>query len=219
MKPRLRLSILASYMFLLCSAFQCGKEVEPEYHYTFREQLSLQPARKSYRVGDTIWVQYNKPTSTLVDQKTNQPVKTDSVAVPFQLSLLPRYNVVVNSAAGYCDFVTPQGRNVGRVHSSYGTLFYQEFGCTGTPGYDITVGVILTQPGTYSLEVPGNTDLRACLNRSTPFPLSSLEVSFAISDGNGDVLHAIPPTQRNAIPFKRLEELLVSQKLFMVKVE
>ncbi|UOQ79228.1 hypothetical protein MUN84_22590 (plasmid) [Hymenobacter sp. 5516J-16] len=81
------------------------------------------------------------------------------------------------------------------------------------------MGMVLKQPGTFSLEVPNSVDVRGCLNRAAPFPLSSLEFSFAITDGNRDVLAAIPPAQRAGIPFERLEELLASKKLLMVKVE
>jgi hypothetical protein len=221
MRHRLTVPLIASYLFLLCTAFQCGEELEPDYQYAFTEQLSLRPEQKSYRVGDTIWVQYRNPTTLLLDQLTNQPVAADTVSIPFQLSLKPRYNTPSNPVAGFCDFVTDQGLNVGRVHSSYGTIFFQEYGCSGKPGYDITVGVVLTQPGTYSLDayIPAGS-VWSCPTRRTRFPLSTITFSFAIADGNRDVLAAIPPTPGlSGYALAQLEELLASKKLLMVKVE
>jgi hypothetical protein len=182
--------------------------------------VNLYPAQKRYHVGDTIWVEYQNPSSTLVDQRTSQSIAIDSLSLPFQLSFNSRYQAPVNPPGGFCDYVRIGGgySSVNRWETS--TFAWLDMGCDGARSYQVKVGIVPKHKGVYSLELPAMArNLRPCHTRKRGFPLSAIEYRFTVADGNPDVYLAIPAEQRVENGKGRTEEQIADKLVFMLQVE
>lgn len=198
---------------------QCDKE-DIEYKYNFIEKIDLFPAKKSYKVDDTIWLQYTNTSRWLHDNLTNQNIIADTVSVQFQVSFNTRYNAPFNPPGGFCDYVTINGVNVGRYLGDRGTGFLFTFGCAGNNSYDFKIGVVPKQKGIYSLDMYGTPrSVSACSNRISGFPLSTLEYRFNVADGNKDVFLTIPSYARGESPKGHTESKIDSKQVYIAKVE
>jgi len=198
---------------------QCRKETI-DYTYSFIEKVNLSPALKSYKVGDTIWLQYANPDKKLLDNQTKQKILADTISISFQVSFNRRYNAPVNPTGGFCDFVTISGVKVGRYLSANGTGFSMNFGCGGSNNYDFTVGLVLKEKGIYSLDLGTNPQsISSCSNRISGFPFSTIEYRFDIADGNKDIYLSIPPYSRVESPKGDTERRIDDKQVFIVNVE
>ncbi|MEJ7821733.1 MAG: hypothetical protein WKF85_05385 [Chitinophagaceae bacterium] len=199
--------------------FQCGK-VPIEYKYNFVEKINLFPTSKSYKVGDTIWLQYLNPNKLLFDNRTSNHIAADTVSLDFQISFNSRYNAPVNPSGGFCDYVSSNGVNVGRYLGDLGTGFLFTFGCNSNNNYNFIVGVVPKHRGIYSLDLLGTPrNVSACSNRSSGFPLSTIEYRFNVADGNKDVYLTIPPHSRGESPKGYTESKIDIKQVYVVKVE
>src|SRR6478736_1634253 len=64
---------------LFTMGFRCGKDYpEPMASYGYSEKLTLTPYRKTYAVGDTIWVQFQTVDKTLYDKLSSNRIATDT---------------------------------------------------------------------------------------------------------------------------------------------
>ncbi len=198
---------------------QCDKE-DIEYKYNFIEKINLFPIQKSYKVRDTIWLQYINPGKRLFDNRTSQNIAADTLSVQFRISFNSRYNTLVNPPGGFCDYITSNGINVGRNLGDYGTGFSLQFGCNASNSYDFTIGVVPRQKGIYSLDLLGvSENVSGCSNRISRFPSSTIEYRFNVTYGNKDVYLAIPPYARGESPKGYTEGKIDSKQVYMVKVE
>ncbi|GAB3194910.1 hypothetical protein GCM10027293_04210 [Pontibacter aydingkolensis] len=87
--------------------FQCGDDYlpEPEPAQIFKETLSLNPFKKTYSIGDTIWIETNINDKHLFDSKSGREVLVDSVSLPIELSYSALYQVYTRPE-GFCKVVT-----------------------------------------------------------------------------------------------------------------
>ena len=219
MRHKLQIPIVSAHVLLLTTAFQCGKEPEPDPTHVFQEPVRLFPAQKRYRVGDTIWVAYQSPGRALVDRRTGQPVALDSVALPFAFGYNSRHGAPVSPAGGFCDFVAPTGGGLAVNPGPFGAGALLDFGCGGA-GYGFRVGVVPKLRGVYSLDLsPVPRPISACPGRRTRFPLSVIEYRFAVADGNKDVYLAIPANQRVESPNGYTERQIDNKAVFVFQTE
>jgi hypothetical protein len=199
--------------------FQCNKE-QIEYEYNFIEKINLFPVQKSYKTGDTIWLQYRNPGKLLFDSKTSKSIPADTVSVDFQVSFNRRYEAPLNPSGGFCDFVSANGINIGRYLGEYGTGFLFTFGCNSNNSYDFTIGVVPKQKGIFSLDLLGSPrNVWGCSNRMMGFPFSTIEYRFNVADGNKDVYLSIPPNSRGETTKGYTESKIDSKQVYVVKVE
>jgi hypothetical protein len=203
-------------------ATTCRDDVE-DYTYTFQEKIDLYPAQKSYKVGDTIWIQYSNPTKRLFDQKTSQTVSADTVSITFAVGYNAKYGYpTINPSDGFCDFISMNGVNEGRYLGDYGTSMLQTFGCENNNGYDFNIAVVPKQKGIYSLNLNGvPRTVAACSNRISGFPFSTIDYSYDLADCNKDVFLSIPPNSRSeARGAKGTQEAEIDQKkVYYLKVD
>jgi len=207
------------FVALLCMGTQCHKE-EIEYKYNFIEKIDLSPTQKGYKIGDTIWIRYSNPDKRLFDNKSGNYIAADTVSVGFQVSFNSRYNAPVSPSGGFCDYVTANGVNVGRYLGDYGTGLSTTFGCNSNGGLLLTVGIVPKQKGIYSLDLLSAPEsVTACANRSSGFPISTIEYRFNVTDGNKDVYLSIPPISRGESEKGYTESKIDSKQVYIVNVE
>jgi len=219
MRKSLYIPIASMFIALLCMATQCDKD-HIEYKYNFIEKVDLFPAKKSYQVGDTIWLQYANPGKRLFDNRTSQQISADTVSLQFKVSFSRRYNTPINPSDGFCDYVTTSGTDAARYLNINGTAFLVTLGCSSNNSYNFKIGVVPKQKGIYSLDflgVPWNVS--SCSNRIAGFPLSTIEYRFNVVDGNKDIYLAIPPYSRGESTKGYTESKIDNKQVFVVKVE
>lgn len=198
---------------------QCSKDTIT-YTYNFVEKIDLFPVQKSYKVGDTIWIQYKNPNKTLFDKLSNKNIPADSISISFTASFNYRYSNYSYSTDGFCNYITAAGINVGRTLGSNGTGIFQEFGCGISNSYDFTIGVVLKQTGIFSLGAGGSSpSVRACINRNSGFPFSTTQYLFNVADCNKDIYLTIPPNSRVETAKGYTERGIDNKELFIIKVE
>jgi hypothetical protein len=204
---------------LLCMGIRCSKELIP-YKYNFAEKIDLFPVQKSYKIGDTIWIQYKNSNKTLFDKLSNKNIPADTISLGFVTSFNFRYNAVINPPGGFCDYVTATGVNDGRYLGTYGTGIFREFGCGGSNSYDFTIGIVPKEKGIFCLDVGGSSSsVRPCINRVSGFPLSTIEYLFHVADCNKDIYLTIPPNSRGETPKGTTERRIDNKEIFILKVE
>ena len=218
MRNSLYIPIVSLFVTLLCMSTECRKE-EIKYKYNFSEKLDLFPAQKTYKVGDTIWIQYTNPDKKLFDSPTRQYINLDSIYVPLQISFNCRYNTPVNPAGGFCDYVSVNGVNVGRYLGDYGTGFLSQFGCHNN-NYDFKVGIVPRQKGIYSLDLFGVLrTIGPCPGRILNIPLATIEYRFNLADCNKDIYQSIPPYSRGESQKGYTESKIDDKQVYLVNVE
>lgn len=219
MKRSLIIPIASLFIALLSTGMRCNKE-EVSYQYNFVEKVRIFPTQKTYKQGDTIWLQYTNPNKQLQDERTNQSIAVNGVWLGFQVAFNSRYNTPINPAGGFCDFVTVYGVNAGRYLGEFGTTLSTTFGCNTSNSLDFMVGVVPKQKGIYSLDflgAPGTVS--DCPNQTTSFPLSTIAYRFDVADGNKDVYQTIPIHARSEPSPGYTESKIDAKQVYVVKVE
>jgi hypothetical protein len=214
------LSIYLLFTLLLCTSFRCEKE-EIDYKYNFIEDIKLFPAQKNYKVGDTIWLEYSNPDKKLFDKLNGQNISVDTVTIGFQVSFNIRYGVQFIPAEGLCDYITPNGINVGRnLGPGNGTGLSYSFGCNNNNSYDFKIGVVPKVEGIFSLDLLGQPEnVAACASRIGGFPLSTIAYKFGLADCNKDIYLTIPLTARLETTNGYTERKIESKEVYIVRVE
>lgn len=220
MRDKLKISIALLYLVLLTTAFQCGEDVEVKPAYTFKQLVDLHPEQKGYRISDTLWLEYQNPSKTMVDQLSGKPIVVDTVSIGFPVSYNSRHNTPVNPAGGFCDFVTAKGERIAGYTSHFNTMTTLELGCDASRSYSFKVGIVPKVKGIYSLNLPfAPLRISACLKQPKGFPLSTIDYRFTVADGNKDVYLAIPAAQRGESVKGYTEGLIDNKLVFIIKVE
>lgn len=212
--------IFTVFITLLCMGLQCNKSYDFSYTYNFIEKVNLFPVQKTYKIGDTIWIQYTNPDKKLFDKNTGQMVAVDSVAVSFNIAYQTRFVKTYYPPEGYCDFISASGINTDRTLYDYSSNFNRIALCNADNSLDFKVAVVPKQTGIFSLDLATTGGgVAACANRSTVFPHSSLIYKFNLTDCNKDVYLSIPVNSRGESPAGATESLIDSKQVFVFKVE
>jgi hypothetical protein len=201
--------------------FRCSKEpYEIDYQYNFVEKVDLFPAQKTYHIGDTVWVQYVNTDNKFLDSRTSQRILADSLSIHFEVSLDAMYNTTVNPPAGFCDFVSSAGVNIGRSLGHFGTGSFLEFGCNTSNSYSFKIGIVFKEKGIFILNLSRELDVYRCNGSVKNFPDSNLEYTFNLGDGNKDVYFSIPFASRGGKKASNaVESMIDGRKAFALRVE
>lgn len=189
--------LLSLFCALLCMSTTCQKD-DIAFKYAFLEEIALSPAQRSYKIGDTLWLEYKNPSKQLYDQNTGQRITADTVSLSFWASLSALYEAPSNPPDGFCDFVSDGAVNVGRFFDAKSTFYTQRFGCNAANNYDFRVGIVFKQKGLYTLFLGDRTDaVIPCATRKTTFPFASIEFRFKVADTNKDIYLSAPANYRS----------------------
>src|SRR5688572_28475715 len=95
--------LILIYLAVMCMGTTCHKDL-PDFTYKFQEKVDLFPFKKTYFLGDTIWIQYSNTNKRMFDQKSSQSIPVDTVSVTFSIGYNAWYNYpVINPSAGFAD--------------------------------------------------------------------------------------------------------------------
>ena len=198
---------------------QCRKD-QIAYKYNFIEKVDLLPAQKSYKVGDTIWIQYTNPSKKLFDQASGQYVPLDTLEIGIQIAFNARYNAPFNPSGGFCEFVSGNIINQSLYLGEYGTSARFGFGCDSNNNHDFKIGIITKEKGIYSIDLGGGFNyVNACPNKITNFPISTIQYRYTNADCNKDIYLEIPPNSRGESPKGHTENQIDQKETYIVKVE
>lgn len=193
---------------LLTMGFQCDKDVPA---YRFAEKLSLSPYRKSYAVGDTIWVQFQTANKTLFDKLSGSRIATDSTFILLNFKL-NRYYPIGSAAELFGDIKVDNGLDVSFTSlSTYVNILSFKTDCSNS-AYFFRVGFVPKMKGVYAVEPNG--DVVPC-QTSKRFPYSIFQFAFDLADCNKDVWLSLPPESRGG----DLNVKIDKKEIFMFKVE
>ncbi|MDB5276967.1 MAG: hypothetical protein JWR61_1922 [Ferruginibacter sp.] len=210
----------AVFITFVCMGMQCNKSYDFSYTYNFVEKVNLFPAQKTYKTGDTIWIQYTNPDKKLFDKNTGQLIAADSVALSFNIAYQTRFVKTYNPPEGYCDFISASGINADRTLYDNSSNLNRLALCNADNTLNFKVAIVPKQTGIFSLYLATAAGgVAACANRSTIFPFSSLLYKFNLTDCNKDVYLSIPVNSRGESPAGATESLIDSKQVFVFKVE
>lgn len=172
---------------VVCSATTCRKEII--YTYSFSEKIKISPEKKSYRIGDTIWLQHNNAGNRLLDSKTNQFILADTFNIGFRIDYQPIYNYPTVATNKFCEFVISSQADIG---NNYFRIF---FGCNANSSFNFKIGIIPKEKGYYNINLSNINDAISC--NFQPQTVASLDLKFDFNDGNKDIyLQEVPYSRR-----------------------
>lgn len=202
-------------LLTIVMGLQCDKDeyVEPPKQ-AFKEKVTLTPAQKQYRVGDTLWVRFATADKTLYDTMSRQRLPSGQVKFLFGASLIPIHDTPAEPLGGYGDFILPPGTVITMPHLYYGTSAYWYLGCDNTARYDALIGIRLKHTGIYLLQASATTsNIEPCTGQSNPYPNSVIYFTFDVPDVNKDVFLTIPAAKRTDPVYERIFESKVAYAL------
>lgn len=141
----------AFFTLLFSVATTCNRDVDiPPLSYNFSEKLSVETYRKSYAVGDTLWVRFQSADKTLYDLLSSTRVAYDTTYLGASFAfrkISPRDSTVVQ-----CLPVTPGIANpqFGSSPTS-GSFLSFSLPCSN-PTFGFRVGFVLLQKGYFVLD-------------------------------------------------------------------
>ncbi|GAB3530392.1 hypothetical protein GCM10027443_10890 [Pontibacter brevis] len=204
---KFRYLVLAVFSFLTMG-FSCEEYVEPEYTHIIQETLTLTPYKKTYKVGDTIWIETNIPTGKyLYDTKVFQRVLIDSVSLPLNLNY---YKLYKNPSRTIGDFIKPVHADLVERKSPYLSFRY----ACNQPDYNFKVGLVLLSSGIYSLRIHDQNYFSNCITGSQA-SRSRIYYKFDVADSNKDIFLAIPPISRGGWGTDKMD----AKEEFVLQVE
>ena len=205
--------LLVAVVVCLTMGFQCDEyPPEPEPTYIFKETLSLSPFKKSYSVGDTIWIGTSLNDKHLFDSKTGREVLVDSVSLPMELSYSALYQVYTRSE-GFCKVVTSKPVEAKTQNYELTTHILASYGCN-QPDYRFKIGLVLLSTGVYSLKIVEKINFYNCLKPQQYAKRSQISYTFNLNDTNKDVFLAIPAISRGGLNTEKID----SKEEYIVKV-
>lgn len=220
MSPKLTTSFALNLVIIciLCACTEPPRE-DPQLQFKFAGKITVDPLKKSYNLGDTIWLKYSNPGKTLTDIPTGKIMNSDSLALQFKVSFNSIYAPAVQ--APFCRYIAPGASDQGIISGQSGTGFYGLFGCRPPSESDFTLGVIPEKKGIFGLYLSESLQLvTGCQALSTQFPRSGISYKFDAADGNKDIYLSIPPgTLPEEVPRGALGSWIDEKRVLVIKVE
>ncbi|GAB3414507.1 hypothetical protein [Niabella aquatica] len=213
--------------------FQCGKDKEllpakSEEPQIFEMLLEIDPVKKKYAIGDTIWIDASLPHKMLSNVKDHTKILVDTVGynVPFIFKVLTKQTLV--PGGGFCEFVNPQQLQLAtssgyydpryNVYWNYNTGIIQHFGCNETQ-YKFKIGIRLNARGAFYIGISGS-QLMSCVNNENFHHNRYLSFKFNTADVNEDVYNDLPKlSQKDPYWIGFDISSLNDKKAFVVQVE
>ena len=137
---------------LITMGLQCGKEFPPQIIpvYQYAENLTLTPFKKTYAVGDTIWVKYQTADKTLYDKLSSRRISTDTTFLKVNFELTRQYPLEFNIEK-YADVTVENGLDVNfEPVTAPSDLLTFNTSCNNDP-YFFKAGFILKKTGVFTL--------------------------------------------------------------------
>jgi hypothetical protein len=212
-----QISILAFLSVgLLTTSFQCNKDlpaaIKPTYEYA--EKLTLTPYRKTYVIGDTIWVQFQTAEKSLFDKLSGNRIPTDTTSLRVNFTFRRNYpnpGTVELFIDSKVDSVLDV--SFAPLYTYYNVLDFKT-ACSSSH-YFFKVAVVPKHTGIYS--IGAQVYLLPCPNKS-PLPYSTLNFTFDLADCNKNVWLSIPPQSRGG-ELGETDVAIDKKEIFVFKVE
>ncbi len=167
--------------------------MDVSYTYHFSEKAELYPARKIYKVGDTIYLTFIRRDHWLYDTVSKRNVLADNTGFSIWINLISsNYNSQQPpTATGLCDILTfnSGANNVYQRRNEEGVS--ESIGCNSANTFDFKAAIVLKQPGVFCLRMAGGS-FGGCNYRASPFPLSDITLKYDLTDLNEDVYLGLP---------------------------
>ena len=222
MRPKTSFLIYTLLIGLVSFGFQCGKDsLFPVPENRFIEKMSLFPYKKTYQIGDTIWLQFQTTSKALFESLTNQVVPTDTTFLSLNFVYQKRFPVPFNATVDtFCNTATQQGLNQGLTipRDSRTENVLSAFSDCNLNYYSFRAGFIPKTTGIYSINWPAG-QLVDCPNKIQRSPYSIVNFQFDLAECNKDVYLSIPASQRGESPAGQTEREIDNKKIFVFKVE
>jgi len=217
MSPAIKL-ILCIILSVIVMSTECRKDLIIEYKYKFLEKVDLYPFQKSYRVGDTLWLQYSNPNHQFYDQVTNQKIFSDTISLVFASAFNSRYEAPVNPVDSFFSLKIENASTMDNHVENYGQGLLIATTCPAS--YNFRIGIVPKHTGIYSIDM-GNIPetLGSCTNNMVSSPFSTIEYRFNLTDCNKDVYLSIPAASRGESLKGYTEKAIDNKQVFMLKVE
>jgi hypothetical protein len=200
---------------LLTMGFQCEKDypaLTPAHEYA--EKLTLTPYKKSYLVGDTIWVQFQTADKTLFDKLRGNRISTDTTFLRVNFNFHRRYPIG-NTVELFSETKVENALEVSftPLYTYYNVLNFKT-GC-GNSRYFFRAGFVPKKTGVYSIEPHG--DVSPCPTKLN-VPYTTFRFTFDVADCNKDVWLSIPPQSRSG-ELGYTDASIDKKEIFVFKVE
>lgn len=230
MRHQVTVYAIVIYAFLSFN-FQCGKEdiqlMPQEEMVQLEMHLNINPLKKQYGVGDTIWMEADLSDRLLQNAKGNRFVKTDTVKfnIPVLFQVLNKQVLVPDG--GFCEFINPNQLSIStssgyydpryNVYWNYNTGTILNLGCMES-SYQFKIGIKLRSKGAFYIGL-SNSALTQCFDKPETVQNKYLSFRFSATDMNGDVYKDLPKladTDPYRIGFDT--SLINEKKAFIVQV-
>ncbi len=200
---------------LLTMGFQCDKDypaLTPTYEYS--EKLTLTPYRKTYAVGDTIWVQFQTADKTLFDKLSGNRISTDTTFLQVNFNFFRRYPIG-STVELFSDTKVDNALDLSftPLYTYYNVLTFKT-DCSNSR-YFFAAGFIPKKTGVYSIEP--SAQVSPCPNKLI-LPYSTFKFNFDLADCNKDVWLSIPPQSRGG-ELGHTDVRIARKEIFVFKVE
>ncbi|MHA6248627.1 hypothetical protein ACXYMU_11860 [Pontibacter sp. CAU 1760] len=207
--------LLVAVIVCLTTGFQCEDDYppEPEPANIYKETLSLAPFKKSYALGDTIWIETSLNDKRLFDSKSGQKVLVDSVSLPIELSYSALYQVYNRPAEGFCKVISSNLVEAKTENYERTTFVFASYGCNQSD-YRFRIGIVPLSTGVYSLKIAEKNYFYNCLKQQQYAERSQILYTFGLNDTNKDIFLAIPPISRGGLNTEKID----SKEEYIVKV-
>lgn len=204
-----------SCVALTTMGFRCEKDLPvPSPSYEFEEMLTLIPYKKTYAVGDTIWVQFQTADKTLFDKLSGNRIAADTTFLGVNFNLHKRYP---NGNAGelFSDTKVDNALDVSftPLYTYYNVLDFKT-DCGNIPYY-FRVGFVPKKKGVYSVEP--HADVSPCPDKMG-FAYSTFKFTFDLADCNKDVWLSIPAASRGG-ELGHTDVMIDKKEIFVFRVE
>lgn len=170
-KPYIKFSLL--FFAILNVALQC-EDPAIQFQYHFLENVSLYPKKSSYRIGDTIWIEYVNKERMFFDQLTNRKVFLDTAQFSLSVEFSADYQTNNSSAVKktYCDFITLPNAKSNFYNAEDFTRTTVTFGCD--QDVSTKLGIIPKVKGNHRIRFFDQTYVSACPNRIAPISIAMI---------------------------------------------
>lgn len=195
--------------------FQCSKEYPtPTPTYAYAEKITLTPYRKTYAVGDTIWMQFQTANKSLFDNLSGNRIATDTTFLQVNFNFHRRYPIG-NTVELFGDAKVDNALHISftPLYTYYNVLNFKT-DCSNSP-YFFRVGFVPKKKGLYSVAPQG--DVSPCPNKLS-VPYSTFKFTFDLADCNKDVWLTIPPASRGG-ELGYTDVSIDKKEMFVFKVE
>lgn len=218
MKSKKSILILFIFFGFINLKLQCRKEVPPppDYKYYFEEKISVAPYRLNYNVGDTIVFRLIVPGKKLFDTKTNTTVYFDSASFSMGVNLTLLYNNPYIGDGPFASFFYSSGVSAYSQTYTGSTVAFITTGCSHTPDYEVTIGVVLLKKGVFSIGIYGN-DIKNCYNGFATN--ARLRFAMDINDTHKSFYQQLPLTDIGKTEDKDVLSQLDSKNIAIINVE